>query len=364
MVQPTCLMTSTANDHRRMRVRAQPAFRRGPVTRLDGRILRGVDAMIDRWSDGVEIDLADEMNGLALQTLIGAIFGVESGSRFTALEDGMIARRHSMGRAFAWPVTAPAFLPIALRPGQRRAIRRLDETLDGLIRERRDGDAPGDDLLSMMMQAHDGGSSASDARQIHGETLNLALAAHGNVARALTYTLLALARHPDVEDNLRSEVEHVVGARQPVADDRMSLRYTEMTVAESMRLWPPSALVFRVARQDDVLPTGTRIRTGSKLLISPYVVQRDPAYYPDPERFDPERFSEEGRRGRPKYAYFPFGGGPRVCIGQTLSSTLCTLALARMAQRVRLELSGESPPYCCGCLAPGSGPRMRVRSLL
>jgi cytochrome P450 len=118
-----------------------------------------------------------------------------------------------------------------------------------------------------------------------------------------------------------------------------------------------------VARERDVLPSGTRVSPGWKLLISPYVVQRDPAYYPDPERFDPQRFSPEGRRGRPKYAYFPFGGGPRVCIGQTLSSTICTLALTRMTQRARLELSAERPAYACGCLPPGYGPRMRVRTL-
>jgi cytochrome P450 len=358
----TGLMTSTAEVHRQMRVRAQPAFRRDPVSRLEKGLLRSVDAMLDRWRDRDEIDLADEMNALALQSLIGAIFGVDSGSRFAAIEDGLMARRLSMGRAFAWPVTAPGFLPIALRPSERQAIRRLDQTVAELIQERRDGAAASDDLLSMMIERHEGGRSASDPRQIRDETLNLALAAHGNVARALTYTLLAIARHPHVEESVGAEVDQVVGAREPVAGDRDGLRYTEMTLAESMRLWPPSALVFRAARQDDVLPTGTRVRAGSKILLSPYVVHRDAAYYPDPLRFDPERFSEEGRRGRPKYAYFPFGGGPRVCIGQTLSSTLCTLALARMAQRVRLELAGDTPRYACGCLEPGYGPRMRVQA--
>jgi cytochrome P450 len=357
------LMTNTGEAHRRMRRRVQPVFRRQPVERTAETILRGIDTMIDRWEEAVEIDLADEMNRLALQTLIGSIFGVESGSSVTALEDGMAARRRSMGRAFAWPVTAPGFLPIALSPRQRHAITRLDETLYRLIREQRDRAAASDDLLSMMMDTHEGGRSASDARQVHDEALNLLLAAHENVARALTYTLLALARHAHVEAKLREEVERVLGDRAPTADDCRKLRYTEMTVAESMRLWPPSPLVFRVARQDDRLPTGARIRAGSKLLLSPYVVQRDPAYYPDPESFDPERFSQEGRHGRPKYAYFPFGGGPRVCIGQTLATTVSTLVLARTAQRVRLELSGESPPFVCGPLPPGSGPRTRVRSL-
>jgi cytochrome P450 len=249
-------------------------------------------------------------------------------------------------------------LPIALRPSERQAIRRLDETLAELIDERRRGEA-GDDLISMMIERH---GSGSDARRIRDEALNLGLGAHGNVARALTYTLVAIARHPDVEERVRAEVDGVVGDREPAGADGDELRWMGMVLAESMRLWPPNALMFRVARQDDVLPSGARIRAGWKILLSPYVVQRDPAYFPDPLRFDPERFGEEGRRGRPKYAYFPFGGGPRVCIGQTLSSTLCTLALARMTQRVRLELAGAAPRYACGCLEPGYGPRMRVQA--
>jgi cytochrome P450 len=357
----TGLMTSTAHSHRRMRVRTQPVFRHGPLTRLDQGIVRGVDEMIDRWTEGAEIDLAGEMTGLTLQTLVGAIFGVESGSALQALEEGMNALRNSAGRSFAWPVTAPGFLPIALRPRRRRAIRRLDETLERLIRERRDRPGSGDDLLSLMMDTHEGGGSAADVRQVRGEALNLILGAHGNVAKALTYTLIVLARHPNVAASVQAEVERVVGDRQPVADDRMSLTYTGMVLAESMRLWPPNALVFRVAQADDVLPTGTRIRRGSKLVISPYVVQRDPTYFPDPERFDPERFSEYERRRRPKYAYFPFGGGPRVCIGQTLSTTLCSLVLARISQRVSLQLAGESPPYECCSLRAGDGPRMRVQ---
>lgn len=357
------LMTSADEAHRRMRLRVQPVFRRQHVEETTGIILRRIDAMIDGWEKAVEVNVADEMSRLAMRALIGSIFGVESGDGVKALEEGMFARRHAMTRAFAWPVTAPGFLPIALLPRQRRAIARLDEFLYELIRERSHRTATSGDLLSMMMETHEGGRSAADARQVHDEALNVLLAAHANVARGLTYTLLGLARHAHVEARLREEVERVLGDRAPTAEECRKLSYTEMTVAESMRLWPPSTLVFRVARQDDVLPSGTRIRAGSKLMLSPYIVQRDPAYYPDPERFDPERFSEGRRRERPKYAYFPFGGGPRVCIGQTLATLVSTFVLARMTQRVRLELSGEAPPYVCGCLPAGFGPRTRVRAL-
>jgi cytochrome P450 len=356
----TGLMTTTDVDHRQMRVRVQPAFRRDPVSRLDNVMLRSIDAMLDRWAERDEVDLADEMNHLAFETLIGAIFGDESGSASDAIEQGMVARRDSMGRAFVSPITQPGFLPIALRRGDRQAIRRLNDTIDALIRERAGRGVPSDDLLSMVIATRAGTDPATRVRAIRDETLNLVLAGHANIARVLTYTLDALASHADVEDRLREEV---VGDREPTAADGSRLSYMEMTLAESMRLWPPSTLFFRVARQDDVLPSGVHVRAGWKLLLSPFVVQRDPAYYPDPERFHPERFTPEARRGRPKYAYFPFGGGPRVCIGQTLSSTICTLALTRMTQRARLEPAGERPAYACGCLPPGYGPRMRVRPL-
>jgi cytochrome P450 len=357
------LMTSADEEHRRMRLRVQPVFRRQHVERTAEVILRGVDAMIDRWEKAGEVNVADEMSRLAMQTLIGSIFGIESGSAATGLEEGMLARRHAMARAFAWPVTAPGFLPIALLPRRRRVLAQLDDTLYWLIREQRQRTAASDDLLSMMMDTHEGGRSAADARRLHDEALNLLLAAHANVTRGLTYTVLGIARHAHVEARLREEVQRVLGDRTPTAEDCRNLHYMEKTVAESMRLWPPNTLILRAARRDDVLPSGTRIRGGSKLLLSPYIVQRNPAYYPAPERFDPERFSEEGKRARPKYAYFPFGGGPRVCIGQTLSTLASTLVLARLTQRTGLELSDEQAPYVCGCLAPGFGPKTRVGAL-
>jgi cytochrome P450 len=358
------LMTSSGDAHRPMRRRVQPVFRRESMAPLAEAAVRGVDAMVDRWEEAGEINLADEMARFALQAVMRSIFGVASGPEYEALEEGVIARGHSMVRGRGSLVPLPAFLPIAMRPQRRRAIGALDEVVDRLIAARRDWKTPGNDLLSMVMSAHEGGLAASDPRQVRHQAITLALAAHENIGRALTWSLLALARHPEVEARLREEVHRVLGERPPEAGDAENLRYTEMTVAESLRLWPPNALISRTARREDVLPTGTRIRPGAKILLSPYVIHRDPSYYPDPERFDPERFSEEETRGRPRYAYFPFGGGPRICIGQALAMLKLTLALARMAQRgVDLELAGEPPGYVCGCLPPGFGPSMRVRAL-
>lgn len=354
------LMTSSGQRHRRMRRQVQPVFRRRSMTPLGDVAVRGVDAMVDRWQREAEIDLADEMARFALRTLTGSVFGVESGPEFAALADGVAARRHSMTRGLSALIPLPAFLPMALQPGRRRAIRRLDEEVERLIAARRQRAFPPSDLLSMVMQAHDPESSAPEADNVYDQALTFALAAYENVARALTWTLLALARHPDVEDRLKAEVDRVVGDRAPEDADCVELRYTQMVLAESLRLWPPNALLSRIAQRDDVLPTGRRVRAGSKLLLSPYVVHRDPRYYPDPERFAPERFGQNGRRDRPRYAYFPFGGGRRVCIGRTLAIQQCTLVLARLAQRVQLEVADEPVAYVCGCLPRGFGPSMRV----
>jgi len=354
------VLTSTDEAHRPLRRRVQPVFRWKFVAGLTEVVVRGVDAMLNRWDHAVEIDLGNEMTRLARRNLISSIFGVESGPEFTALEDGVIARRRSLNRVRESLVTLPAFLPIALRPGRRRAIRRLDNTVDELIHVRRYQAVPSDDLLSMLIDTHEGGRSASDRRHVADEALTLALAGFETVARALTWAFVALSRNPGVEAELRAEIDCVLGDRMPRAADCTSLRYAEMTVAESMRLWPPNALIVRVARQDDIVPTGARIRAGSKLFLSPYIVQRDPAYFPDPGRFEPERFSEEERRGRLKYAYFPFGGGPRGCIGQSLATLECTLVLARTVQRARLDLLGEPPRYTDRSLPSGKGPRMRV----
>jgi cytochrome P450 len=354
------LLTSAEGPHGPMRRRVQPVFRERSIAQLGDVTVRGVDAMVDRWSQAEEIDLAGEMTALSLRTMAATIFGIESEAELAVLVQGLAERREAMRKTFDSLFQLPGFLPLALSPRRRRAISDLDRRLGLVIREHRERTDAGEDLLAMLMATYAGGHGASDPERVRGESLTLVLAGYENVARALTWTLLALARHSDVEAELRDEIRRVLGDSTPTGACR-ELRYTDMVVAESMRLWNPTALLFRVALEDDVLPSGSRITAGSKLLISPYIVHRDPRNFPDPERFDPSRFDPAHRQGRPQFAYFPFGGGPRVCIGRTLATLQCRLAVARLAQRVRLELVGGAPGYVCGHPPPGFGPKMRVR---
>jgi cytochrome P450 len=352
------LLTSAEAPHRPMRRRAQPVFTGRSMARLADVIVSRVDATVDRWTAMEEIDLAGEMLSLSLRTMVAATFGVESGAELAAFEQGFAARREATSRLFNSLLEQPAFLPLALSPRSRRAISALDRQLDLVIRRHREQNGAEDDLLAMLIASSNGDHGGS-AEWVRDEALTLVLAAYENVGRTLTWTILALAQHSDVEAKLRDEVRLQLGRSAP-SGACPELRYTDMVVAESMRLWPATPLVFRVALADDVLPTGTRIPAGSKVLISPYIVQRDPRNFPDPERFDPRRFDPEERQGRPQFAYFPFGGGPRVCIGRALATLQCRLVLARVAQRVRLELAAGAPGYVCGCLPPGFGPTMRV----
>ena len=354
------VLTTEDDEHRQSRREAQPVFRRASISGLGGVIVRGVDRMLDHWEDGSEIDLPIEMISLARKNIVSCVFGVEEEPELSQIDTGVVERRRSLDRVRDALVPPPAFVPLGLSPRRRRALAGLEEII-----ERRFDDgatqAETHDLLSTLLRTDENEFSAERRRHARDEALTFALTGSENVARTLIWTVLELARHPAVEERLRAEVQSVLGPCPPDGADAERLQYTEMVVAETMRLWPPNPLLIRVARRNDVLPCGTRVERGSKLLLSPYVVQREPAYFEDPTTFEPERFSAGGSR-RPSYAYFPFGGGPRVCIGQSLATLTCVLALARIAQRYRLQLvpGRPVPRYTGDNIQPGGGPTMRV----
>ena len=194
--------------------------------------------------------------------------------------------------------------------------------------------------------------------------MTLLLAGHETTANALAWTWYLLARHPDVAEKQRAELSAVLGTRRPGVDDLPRLPWTRMIIDEAMRLYPPAWFVSRRAKEDDEIG-GYRIPAGSNVALSPWVTHRHPAFWPDPETFDPERFAPERAATRPRFAYFPFGGGPRLCIGNTFALTEAQLVLATVASRWRLDLpqGHAAEPEPLVTLRPRGGLPMRVHRL-
>ena len=229
-------------------------------------------------------------------------------------------------------------LPAVRRFEKARA--RLDETIYGLIRERRNSGVDGGDLLSMLLLAQDeesGGGGMTDT-QVRDEALTLFLAGHETTANALTWTWYLLSRNPECEARLHQEIDAVLDGRDPGFDDVPRLRYAEMVLAEAMRLYPPAWAIGRMAKTACEIG-GVEIAAKSICIVSPYVMQRDARYFPEPDRFDPERWTPEQRDARPKFTYFPFGGGARVCIGERFAWMEGVLLLTTLARKWKLRLA-------------------------
>ncbi|MEO8131521.1 MAG: cytochrome P450, partial [Bryobacteraceae bacterium] len=198
------------------------------------------------------------------------------------------------------------------------------------------------DLLSMLLLAQDeqgDGGSMTDT-QVRDEALTLFMAGHETTANALTWTWYLLSQNPEAEERLHEELRTVLSGRAPVFDDLPRLAYTEMVFAESMRLYPPAWAVSRLAMRDHDV-AGYHMPAGCLCLMSPFVMHRNPEFFPDPERFDPERWTPEAKEQRPKFSYYPFGGGPRICIGERFAWTEGVLLLAAIAQKWQMRLDPE-----------------------
>ncbi|HMF93897.1 MAG TPA: cytochrome P450 [Vicinamibacterales bacterium] len=256
----------------------------------------------------------------------------------------------------------PSWVPSRRNLHEKRALARLDAILRALIVERRSTAAHRDDLLSVLLRATDEESSVrmSD-RQLRDEMMTLFLAGHETTATALTWTWYLLSQHPDVDARLMVELERVLGHRTPTVADLTNLPYTDMVVREALRLYPPAPGVAREPIED-VTIDGYVVPRGSLISIDTYAMHRDPRFFHDPERFDPERFAAGWEDRIPRYAYLPFGGGPRICIGNGFALMEARLILATVAQRFRLTLEPNQDvrPIQLVTVRPRDGVRMRA----
>jgi len=347
------LITSDGEKHKRGRRIAAPAFHRQRIQHYAGQIVDLADGLSRQWEPGAPLDIAAEMMRLALQITARTLFDTAVTAEIQVISDQVNIIMDLYNYLVALP-RAELLLdwPLPRMRRFRRAKARLDDVVDGMIQarmeegRRTEGSGSGGleqrgDLLSMLLTARDdhadGDGLKLTAGELRDQVLTLFLAGYETVANALAWTWMLLGQNPAAEMRLHEELDAVLGGRLPTLEDLPRLEYTAMVLAESMRLYPPAWAMGREALEDVAIGP-YRLRKGTMVLFSQYMVHRDPRWYPHPERFWPERFTAEAKAARPRFAYFPFGGGGRQCIGESFAWMEATLALATIAQRWRLAL--------------------------
>ncbi len=359
------LLTSDGALHARQRRFVQPAFHRARLDEYAGVMTTLGAERRDRWREGDHIDIAGEMSRLTLTITARILFGSDGDAVAAQIGEALEAATGSLEVAVLPFAALTDWLPLPQVRRFRAARATLHRALTELIQQRRRTGTDAGDVVSLLLAARDEavGDGMSDS-QLRDEIITLLLASHETTANALAWTWYLLARHPDAEARLHAEIDAVLGGgRPPDAADAGNLPYTRMVLAESMRLYPPAWLLARVAIENHEA-RGYVIPAGSFVVMSPWVVHRNAAYFPDPERFEPERWRADGRNGRPRFSYFPFGGGSRGCMGEAFAWMEGVLLLAVIAQQWSFRLLDESsrPPIHPGLtLTPKSGISVKMQ---
>ena len=339
------LVTSEGDFWLRQRRIAQPAFHRQRIASFAQVMVRDTLDLSHRWealaARGQTVDVHQEMMSLTLRIVGEALLSRDLSDSAGAVSKALAVVLHHIIDRTTSPWDPPERIPV---PSNRRFVKAraaLDEVVWSVINERRRSGEDAGDLLSMLMKARDEetGESMTD-RQLRDEVMTMFLAGHETTANALTWTFMLLSDHPEIAERLTREVRSVLKGRAPVLEDLAKLDYVRMVLDESMRLYPPAWVIARRALEDGET-CGYRIPKGALLFPSPWAVHRNPRVWPQPDRFDPERFSKDRVAQHPRYAYFPFGGGPRQCIGQGFALMEAQLILATLAQNFRARTTPD-----------------------
>jgi cytochrome P450 len=334
------LLTSSGDAWLRQRRLTQPAFAEQQVRRSVDLMVNATAATAARWREfaksGQPLDVASEMMRLTFTIVGRALFGADLSADVEAVERAATVAMGHIWRRLETVFELPPWVPTPRRRHFRRALARLDEVVYRVIAANRDRPEGVTSLLAQFDRRRDDTTGEGmSAEQLRNETITLLLAGHETTANALTWTWHLLAQHPDAAERVRAEVAAVLGDRPPTADDLPKLGYTTTVFWEAMRLYPPIWIMERRVLEDDTIG-GFRIPKGSSVVLSPYVTHRHPDFWDRPDKFDPGRFTPERSSGRHHYAYFPFGGGQRLCVGNhfAMAEGLAILAILRRAFRL------------------------------
>lgn len=346
MVTGLNLFTSDGDywlDQRRL---MQPAFHRRRITGFGKVMTDSTLRTLRRWESAIQqespLDMHAEMMRLTMEIVGRAMFSVDLTDETSLLGKAFLTSTGYINYRFTKPFHWPLFIPTRRNRALKKAMVDVRKILEEMIAERHRMGEQKDDLMAMLMEARDEetGKGMTD-EQLRAELGVIIGAGQETTSNALTWTFALLDKHPEIQERLLTELDTALGGRVPTIDDLSKIPYTRMVIEESMRIYPPAwAVSTREALAEDEI-LGYRIPSGAGVMIIPYVVHRDPRFWEKPEVFDPERFSEERAANRHKYAYIPFGAGPRKCIGNTFALVEAQLILATVLQRYRVRVQPD-----------------------
>lgn len=324
--------------HRRQRKMVQPAFHTHRIQAYADTMVDYTLRLMNTWEDGSVQPVDAAMRQLTMEIVGKSLFDADMSGQGHSIGDAIETLQQIAGMDFRVQNIIPDWLPLARNRRRTDAAQTLDQAISQIINERRTTDEDKGDLLSMLLLSEDESGTRMTDQEVRDEAVTLFSAGHETTANALSWTWYLLSQSPQVEARLHDELDAVLGGRRATLKDLPNLKYTTMVIKEAMRLYPPAWVLNARLVVEDVEIDGYKIPKGGTVFVAPYAVHRNPRYFSDPLTFDPERFSPENEKHIPRYAYFPFGGGPRVCIGNSFAMMEAQLILATIAQRFSLAL--------------------------
>lgn len=336
------LLTSEGDFWHRQRRLAAPAFTGQRLAHYGEVMVRHAQQILGGWEAGQERDLHADMMSLTLRIAVETLFGSEVKENVEEIDHALNALADEITARVARPIVIPDVVPLPGHVRYRRGLRKIEQVIARIVSERRSCNHDTGDLLSMLMLARDEHGQPMSDRQLRDEAVTILLAGHETTALALSWTWYLLTEHPDQEESLAAEVREVLSGRTATVEDLPKLRLAEQVVLESMRLYPPAWAVGREALHDCEVG-GYAVPAGTTIYMSPWVIHRSPRFFDEPEEFRPERWEGDFAKQLPRFAYFPFGGGPRVCIGNRFAMMEAVLILATMVQHFRIKRTEGHP---------------------
>jgi cytochrome P450 len=362
MLLGSSLLTSEEEVHHRQRRLIQPMFHHERIASYGDAMVRHAERAESRWTDCATVDIQAEMSALTLSVVGETLFGTDvDEARSATVRRAMTDTLGMFDRVYSPLFRLLVRLPSPTMRRYRKLEADLNRVIAEMIAERRSTGVTGNDLLSLLLRAREDGAGMGND-QVRDEALTLFLAGHETTAIALTWTWWLLSRNPEAEERLHAELDSVMGDRAPTVEDVPNLHYTDAVVSETLRLRPPVWAMGRTTVADHEA-NGHTIAPGSIVVVAPWLLHRDERWWPEPLTFRPERWLGDEQERRPRYAFVPFGGGPRVCIGEPFARLEAAMVVASIGRRWRFEspTAGEPELQAVITLRPRRGLPMVAR---